>query len=79
LNSDARLDLDPDLRDASVLQSALAVPISDGERTGGVLTFYADRAAAFTPTHQRTAEAVAALIAARVCASQADLVPRAVA
>jgi len=74
VNSDARLDVDPDLRDESPLQSALAVPIGDGEQLGGVLAFYSDRQAAFTPAHQRMAEAAAALVAERVCAARAELV-----
>jgi putative nucleotidyltransferase with HDIG domain len=78
LNSDARLDLDPDLRDRSLLQSALAVPISDGERLGGVLAFYSNEAVAFTTAHQRMAEAVAALVSARVCAARAELLSGAV-
>ena len=45
VNSDARLDVDPGLRDHSPLQSALAVPIGDGEQLGGVLAFYSDRQA----------------------------------
>jgi putative nucleotidyltransferase with HDIG domain len=73
VNSDARLDVDPMLRDESPLQSALAVPIGDGEQLGGVLAFYSDRQAAFTPVHQRMAEAVAALVAERVCAGRAEL------
>jgi GAF domain-containing protein len=72
LNSDARLDLDPDVRDRSQLQSALAVPIDDGQRIVGVLAFYSARPTAFTSVHQRRAEAVAALVAARVCATQPE-------
>jgi GAF domain-containing protein len=74
VNSDARLDVDPDLRDHSPLQSALAVPIGDGEQIGGVLAFYSDRQQAFTPVHQRMAEAAAALVADRVCAARTELV-----
>jgi putative nucleotidyltransferase with HDIG domain len=74
VNSDARLDVDPALRDHSPLQSALAVPIGDGEQIGGVLAFYSDRPGAFTPLHQRMAEAAAALVAERVCAARAELV-----
>ena len=59
----------------SALQSALAVPIANGEHFGGVLAFYSDRQAAFTPTHQRLAEAVALLVAERVCAARAELAP----
>ena len=75
VNSDARLDADPAVREVSHLQSALAVPIADGERLGGVLAFYSDRQAAFTPAHQRMAEAAAALVAERVCAARAELAP----
>jgi putative nucleotidyltransferase with HDIG domain len=64
VNSDARLDIDADWRDASALQSALAVPICTGTRLDGVLAFYSDRAAAFSPSHQRMAEG-AAFLAAR--------------
>ena len=67
INSDARLDLDPDVRDASTLQSALAVPIGTGEQFAGVLAFYSDRQSAFTAAHQRIAEAVAALVVERIC------------
>jgi len=74
VNSDARLDVDPDLRDLSPLQSALAVPIGTGDQIGGVLAFYSEQQGAFTPVHQRMVEAVAALVAERVCAARADLV-----
>ena len=74
INSDARLDVDPGLRDFSPLQSALAVPIGNGEQLGGVLAFYSARQAAFTPVHQRMAEAAAALVAQRVCTARAELV-----
>jgi putative nucleotidyltransferase with HDIG domain len=73
INSDARLDLDPDVRDASTLQSALAVPIGPGERVAGVLAFYSDRQSAFTPAQQRMAEAVAALVAERICTARSEL------
>jgi putative nucleotidyltransferase with HDIG domain len=66
VNSDARLDVDPDIRDHSPLQSALAVPLADGDRCGGVLAFYATRPQAFTPVHQRMADALAPIVAARV-------------
>jgi putative nucleotidyltransferase with HDIG domain len=75
INSDARLDVDPDLRDDSRLQSALAVPVAAGARLGGVLAFYSDRQAAFTPMHQRMAEAVAALVAERLCDAGSEPVP----
>ena len=73
VNSDARLDLDPDVRDCSRLQSALAVPIGNGDDIGGVLAFYSDRQAAFSSLHARMAEAAAALVAERICAARAEL------
>jgi GAF domain-containing protein len=72
-NSDARLDLDPDIRDRSTLQSALAVPIGNGDHVGGVLAFYSDRQGAFSSLHVRMAEATAALVAERICAARAEL------
>jgi putative nucleotidyltransferase with HDIG domain len=72
-NSDARLDLDPDIRDRSTLQSALAVPIGDGDHVGGVLAFYSDQQGAFSSLHVRMAEATAALVAERICAARAEL------
>ncbi len=39
-NSDARLDMDPDLREGTSLRTALAVPVLCGQRCLGVLTFY---------------------------------------
>jgi GAF domain-containing protein len=72
LNSDARLDLDPDFRDRSALQSALAVPIGNGDHISGVLAFYSDRPQAFNTLHQRMAEAAAALVAERICAARAE-------
>jgi putative nucleotidyltransferase with HDIG domain len=78
INSDARLDLDPDGRDQSALQSALAVPIGNGEQIGGVLAFYSDRPAAFSSLHVRMAEAAAALVAERICAARAEVARAAV-
>jgi GAF domain-containing protein len=49
------------------------VPVGNGERIGGVLAFYSDRQAAFTPAHQRMAEATAALIAEQICAARAEV------
>jgi putative nucleotidyltransferase with HDIG domain len=79
INSDARLDLDPEVRDASALQSALAVPIGTGEHVAGVLAFYSDRQSAFTPAHQRMAEAAAALVADRLCTARSEVAHRALA
>jgi putative nucleotidyltransferase with HDIG domain len=73
VNSDARLDLDPDVREQSPLQCALAVPIGTGEQVGGVLAFYSDRQGAFSSLHVRMAEAAAALVAERICAARSEL------
>src|SRR5262245_2233722 len=73
INSDARLDLDPAIRDDSALQSALAVPVGNGEHIGGVLAFYSEQQGAFTAAHQRMAEATAALIAERICAARVEV------
>ena len=73
VNSDARLDLDPDVRDRSRLQCALAVPVGNGEHVGGVLAFYSESQSAFSSLHLRMAEAAAALVAERICAARAEL------
>jgi GAF domain-containing protein len=65
VNSDARLDLDADIRDESLLRSALAVPICIDDRVAGVVAFYSDRSGAFTDAHQRIAEAAAHVVATR--------------
>jgi putative nucleotidyltransferase with HDIG domain len=59
LNSDARLDIDADLREASSLRSALAVPIVAGSRCHGVLAFYSSQTGGFTERHKRIVEAAA--------------------
>ncbi len=59
LNSDARLDVDPDLREATSLRSALAVPVVCGPRCLGVLTFYSSQAGGFTERHKRMVDAAA--------------------
>jgi putative nucleotidyltransferase with HDIG domain len=73
LNSDARLDVDPDLREGTLLRSALAVPVVSGQNCLGVLTFYSPQANGFTERHKRLAEAAAygaarALAAVRITA-----------
>ena len=73
VNSDARLDFDSDIQDATGLQTALAVPLQHNGETLGVLAFYSDRQDAFGETHQRLAEA-AAYVAAT--ALQAPAAPR---
>ncbi len=64
LNSDARLDFDEHVREASPLRSALAVPIVADRRTIGVLTVYSCESGVFNETHRRVAYA-AAFAAAR--------------
>ena len=64
VNSDARLDLDADVREVTTLRSALAVPVSHGGETLGVLAFYSRRSDAFDERHQRVAEAAAYVTAA---------------
>jgi putative nucleotidyltransferase with HDIG domain len=69
LNSDARLDVDSDLREQTSLRSALSVPVCTGDRCVGVLTFYSSQADGFTERHRRVAEAagyVAAQAASRL-------------
>ena len=67
LNSDARLDVDPELREATTLRSALAVPVSNDARFVGVLTLYTAQSGSFTERHKRLVEA-AALVTARAAA-----------
>jgi putative nucleotidyltransferase with HDIG domain len=57
MNSDARLDLDDDAREHSLLRSALAVPIVARGKLVGVLSFYADSPNAFDESHSRLVEA----------------------
>ena len=66
VNSDPRLDLDPELRDTTTLRSALAVPVIRGGQTLGVLAFYSRRPDAFEERHQRLAEAAAYVVATGV-------------
>jgi putative nucleotidyltransferase with HDIG domain len=70
VNSDARLDLDADVREATTLRSVLAVPVTRGGQTLGVLAFYSRRPDAFDEKHQRVAEA-AAYVAATALHSMA--------
>jgi len=53
VNSDARLDLDEDIRDRSELRSALAVPVTANGGSAAVLSFYAAEENAFDDTHRR--------------------------
>jgi GAF domain-containing protein len=64
VNSDARLDLDADVRDETALRCALSVPVGDDAELLGVLAFYARGEAAFDARHQRLAEAAAHAIVA---------------
>ncbi len=59
VNSDAQLDFDDDVRTATSLCTALAVPVHRNGETLGVLAFYADRQDAFAESHQRLVEAAA--------------------
>lgn len=63
VNSDARLDLDDGVREASGLRSALAVPVLSNGRCVGVLTFYACESSAFDETHRRLAAAAGSVLA----------------
>ena len=64
VNSDARLDIDPDLRETTTLRAALSVPIVRNQETLGVLAFYAEAPDGFSDAHQRLAEAAAYATAA---------------
>jgi GAF domain-containing protein len=66
VNSDARLDLDAAIRDASPLRSALAVPVIRDGHLLGVLAFYSRRENAFSERHTRLAEAAAYAAAVRL-------------
>jgi putative nucleotidyltransferase with HDIG domain len=59
VNSDARLDFDGDVRQATALRTALAVPLYRHGDVLGVLAFYAERQDVFSEAHQRLAEAAA--------------------
>jgi putative nucleotidyltransferase with HDIG domain len=66
VNSDARLDLDEDIREDSPLRSVLAVPVTRGGRTTSVLAFYSRELQAFTDAHRRIADAAAYVVAESV-------------
>src|SRR5690606_28625696 len=76
VNSDARLDLDADVRDDTLLRSALAVPVCRDDQTLGVLAFYAEQPLAFGDDQQRLATAAASAIAARVMPAPAAALVR---
>ena len=63
LNSDARLDLDAGVRDATLLRSALSVPILTGAQLTGVLTLYSRDSEGFLDHHLRIAHALAHIVA----------------
>jgi GAF domain-containing protein len=63
VNSDARLDLDEEVRDDSPLRSALAVPVLSEERPIAVLSLYAEAPAAFDDVHRTLVAWVASAIA----------------
>jgi putative nucleotidyltransferase with HDIG domain len=58
-NSDARLDLDGEVRASTDLRMALAVPALRDDRRLGVLTFYTRNPDGFSEVHLATAEAAA--------------------
>jgi GAF domain-containing protein len=66
VNSDARLDLDDDVRSASPLRGALAAPVTCGDRTIGVISFYACAAAPFDDGHRQLCSAAGAALGAHV-------------
>jgi putative nucleotidyltransferase with HDIG domain len=59
MNSDARLDLDEGAREASILRSALAVPVEADGRLVGVLSLYGTELNAFDESHRRIAQVTA--------------------
>jgi putative nucleotidyltransferase with HDIG domain len=59
MNSDARLDLEEGAREASLLRSALAVPVEAAGQLVGVLSLYGSQPNAFDETHRRIAQVVA--------------------
>jgi len=63
VNSDAKLDFDDEVRNATSLCTTLAVPVHRHGETLGVLAFYADRQDAFAESHQRLVEAAAYIAA----------------
>jgi hypothetical protein len=64
INSDARLDQDPQLSNAYTLRSALAAPVMQDGRVVAVMSFYAESVDAFSPLHRHIAESAAACISA---------------
>jgi putative nucleotidyltransferase with HDIG domain len=63
MNSDARLDLDDNVREASTLRSALAVRVVTTTGSSGVLSFYAEASNAFEESHRRLVEGAARALA----------------
>ena len=64
VNSDARLDQDPQLAELHPLRSALAAPVVQNDRVVAVLSFYAEEQDAFSPLHRHIAEAAAGCVSA---------------
>jgi len=64
VNSDARLDQDPQLSEMHTLRSALATPVVQNGRIVAVLSFYSEEHDAFSPLHRHIAEAAASCISA---------------
>jgi putative nucleotidyltransferase with HDIG domain len=72
VNSDARLDLDEDVREQSPLRSALAVPVVSQEHPIAVLSLYAEAPAAFDDVHRTLVIGVASAIAPILAALRAE-------
>jgi GAF domain-containing protein len=74
VNSDARLDQDPQLSVVHTLRSALAAPVVQNGRVVAVLSFYSEEQDAFSPLHRQIADAAANCISAMPLeAATADL------
>ncbi len=74
VNSDARLDLDEDVREQSPLRSALAVPVLSSDRPIAVLSLYAETPAAFDEVHRRLVTVVAGSVAPIIARLRADAI-----
>ena len=62
INSDARLDVDAEFRDDTLLRHALSVPIETNGQVAGVLAFYSREADGFVDHHLHLARAAARII-----------------
>jgi hypothetical protein len=64
MNSDARLDLDEQVRETSALRSALAVRVATAGGSSGVLSFYSETPNVFDDSHLRLVEGAARALGA---------------